>query len=242
MHGHTSERWGFEVNDIAITPLVYLVNDDEGFRNKMVVGLSGLGINVVGFDGAAPFYRAYAARPSDIVILDIGLDGEDGLSIASHLRASQTVGIILATAHGSVDDRINGLGAGADVCLAKPVDVRELAATVVALNARLSRVGISSRLSNPAWALVDGGWVLVDGMGHRLRLTTAEKRFLGRLFAERGEAVERRALVEALDEDIYEYNYANLDTIVSRLRRRAKKVNMTLPLHAIRGTGFVFAE
>lgn len=84
--------------------------------------------------------------------------------------------------------------------------------------------------------------MLVDGMGHRLRLTTAEQRLVGRLFVERGETVERRALVEALGEDIYDYNYANLDTIVSRLRRRAKNSDMTIPLHAIRGSGFSFAD
>jgi len=89
---------------------------------------------------------------------------------------------------------------------------------------------------------VEGGWVLSDGMGHRLRLTTSEQRFLGRLFSERGKTVERRALVEALGEDVHEFNYARLDTIASRLRRRAEKSNMPLPLHAIRGLGFAFTD
>ncbi|MDQ4678691.1 helix-turn-helix domain-containing protein, partial [Stenotrophomonas maltophilia group sp. RNC7] len=63
-----------------------------------------------------------------------------------------------------------------------------------------------------------------------------------RLLAERGATVERRELVEALGEDVYEFNYAHLDTIVSRLRRRAKKAGILLPLHAIRGRGFTFAD
>ncbi|HEX2885148.1 response regulator transcription factor [Vineibacter terrae] len=232
---------GFKRNDVAIAPLVYLVDDDEDFREEMVLGLSSLGLNVHGFDGAASLYRAYAARPSDIVILDIGLDGEDGLSIAAHLRASQSVGIVMATARGSIDDRVGGLRTGADAYLVKPIDVRELAATVVALNNRLNRLGIPSPPPTPGWALVEGGWVLTDGMGRRLRLTAAEQRLLGRLFIEHGKTVERRALVEALGEDIYDFNYAHLDTIVSRLRRRAEKSDMVLPLHAIRGKGFAFA-
>jgi len=232
----------FERDTVAVAPLVYFVDDDEDFREEMVAGLDRLGLNVQGFDSAAALYRAYAAKPSDIVILDISLDGEDGLSIAAHLRASQSVGIIMATGHGSIANRVEGLRTGADAYLVKPIDVRELAATVVALNDRLNRLTIPSPPSTPVWALVEGGWVLTDGLGHRLRLTTAEQRFLGRLFIERGATVERDALVAALGANIYDYNYAHLDTIVSRLRRRAKKSNMVLPLHAIRGEGFAFTD
>ncbi len=233
---------GFKSNNTGNIPLVYLVDADEDFREEMVLGLSRLGLNVHGFDGAASFYRAYAAKRSDIIILDISLDGEDGLSIAAHLRTSQSVGIIMATARGSIDDRVNGLVAGADAYLIKPIDVRVLAATVTALNSRLNRLNIAAPPPQAAWALVEGGWVLTDGMGHRLRLTTAEQRLLGRLFIEQGKPVERSVLVEALGEDIYDFNYAHLDTIVSRLRRRASKSGMVLPLHAIRGNGFAFTD
>lgn len=229
-------------NDAKITPLVYLVDDDGDFQEEMVFGLSRLGLNVRGFHNAADFYRAYAARPSDIVILDIGLDGEDGLSIAIHLRASRSVGIVMATARSSIDDRVNGLKKGADAYLVKPIDVRELAATVVAVHERLNRHRTPSPSPTPRWALVEGGWVLTDGMGHRLRLTISEQRLLGRLFSERGKTVERRALVEAMGADVHDFNYAHLDTIVSRLRRRAEKSKMLLPLHAIRGLGFAFTD
>jgi len=228
------------LNSFPGEPLIYLVDDDEDFREEIIFGLAALGLNVRGFDSAAALYRAYAVRPSKIVILDIGLDGEDGLSIAAHLRASRNVGIIMATGRGSIEDRIGGLKTGADAYLVKPVDVRELAATVEALSARLD-MGSRPLRASPDWDLVEGGWVLTDAAGRRLRLTTAEQRLLGRLFNARGEAVERQALVEALGEDVYDFNYAHLDTIVSRLRKRAKKANMTLPLHAIRGVGFTFS-
>ncbi|MCG7506022.1 response regulator transcription factor [Mesorhizobium retamae] len=233
---------GFKQDGVAIAPLVYIVDDDGDFREEMVFGLSRLGLDVHGFHDAAALYRAYAVRPADIVILDIGLEGEDGLSIATHLRASQSVGIIMATARGSIDDRVGGFKTGADAYLVKPIDVRELAATVVALNNRLSRHRTPSPPAAPQWALAEGGWVLADGMGHRLRLTTSERRFLECLFNERGKTVGRRALVEAIGGDVYDFNYAHLDTIVSRLRRRAQKADMILPLHAIRGLGFAFTD
>jgi DNA-binding response OmpR family regulator len=150
----------------------------------------------------------------------------------------------MATARGSVDDRINGLKAGADAYLVKPIDVRELAATVEALNRRLYKHSIvpSPPATTAQWTLVEGGWVLTDGIGHRLRLTTSEKRLLELLLKERGETVERRALVEAMGADVYDFNYGRLDTILSRLRRKAKQSGMLLPLHAIRGSGFTFAD
>lgn len=228
-------------SDEAGVPLVYLVDDDDDFREEMVFGLVRHGVNTRGFESATALYRAYAAQPSDIVILDIGLKGEDGLSAAAHLRASQSVGIIMVTARGSIDERVHGLNAGADAYLVKPVDSRELAATVMALYSRLQRQTTVSFCSSTEWELVESGWVISDGK-HRLRLTASEQRILRRLLAERGATVERRDLVEALGEDVYEFNYAHLDTIVSRLRRRAKKAGILLPLHAIRGRGFTFAD
>lgn len=232
-----------EPSDVATAPLVYLVDDDVDFREEMVAGLSRLGVNIRGFHSAAALYRAYAAEPSQIVILDIGLEGEDGLSIAAHLRVSQSIGIIMATGRGTIEDRVAGLQIGADICLVKPIDIRELAATVVALNNRVAKHRTTpSLVQTPQWALVEGGWTLIDGMGHRLRLTVSEQRLLGRLFRERGTIVERSSLVEAMGADIYDFDYGNLDTIVSRLRQRAKKANMHLPLHAIRGQGFTFTD
>lgn len=222
-------------------PLVYLVDDDADYREEMVLGLSQQGLDVRGFGNAASLYRAYAAKPCEIIILDIGLDDEDGLSIVSYLRGSQSVGIIIATARGSVDDRIDGLKTGADAYLVKPIDVRELAATALALHNRLKRAGGRTEAKS-GWTILEGGWTLIDSSGNRLRLTTAERSLLGRLFMDRGQTVTRDALIEALDEDIYEFNYAHLDTIVSRLRQRAKRANMLLPLHAVRGKGFTFAD
>lgn len=226
----------------AKSSIIYIVDDDEDFLDEVVAGLSRLGWYVRGFPNATTLYRAWASKAADILILDVGLDGEDGLSIATHLRSSQSIGLVMVTARGAIEDRAAGLRAGADAYLVKPVSVRELAAILEALNDRLSSLGNLAPRKALEWALVEGGWVLVDGMGHRLRLTTAEQRILGRLFVERGATVARAALVQALEEDIYDFNYSHIDTIISRLRRRAKKANMTLPLHAIRGEGFTFTD
>jgi DNA-binding response OmpR family regulator len=226
---------------VAAAPLVYLVDDDGDYREEMISGLSRLGLDIHGFADAATLYRAYAAKPSDIVVIDIHLEGEDGLSIATHLRAAGSVGIVMATGKGTADDRVDGLQRGADAYLVKPFEPRELAATIFALKKRLN-AGQAALPSTPDWALIEGGWVLTDGVGRRLRLTTAEQRLLGRLFSERGKIVERSALVEAIGEDVNDFDYARLDIVTSRLRRRAQKAGMNLPFHAVRGRGFTFAD
>lgn len=233
---------GAKLGNAMVDPLVYLVDDDDDFREEVVSGLIGMGLSVIGFESPALLYRSYATRPSDIIILDIGLDGESGLSVAAHLRSSQQVGIIMVTARGAAEDRIRGIEMGADAYLVKPVSIQEIYTTVIALNERMSRYRLASRPLDVAWSLLDGGWVLSDGIGHHLRLTAAEQRLLECLFSERGQTVSRHTLVEALGEDVYDFNYNNLDTIISRLRRRAKKVGITLPLHAVRGIGFVFSD
>jgi len=228
--------------DVTSSPLVYLVDDDSDYRDEMVSGLSRLGLDIYGFDNAAALYRAFAAKPSDIIIVDIHLEGEDGLSMTAHLREAGSVGIVIATAKGSAADRVDGLQKGADAYLVKPFEPSELAATVLALNQRLDRKPLHSTASTPEWSLVESGWILSDGLGHRLRLTTAEQRMLELLFRERGRVVNRAALVEALGEDVDDFDYIRLDIGFSRLRRRAAKAGMLLPLHTVRGLGFTFAN
>jgi len=229
-------------DETTLNPLIYLVDDDGDFRDMIIRGLIRLGLDVQGFQDAPALYRAYAVRRADIVILDVGLSGEDGLAIAAHLRSSGPVGIIMATGRSSIEDRVEGLHRGADAYLVKPVDIRELGATVFAVNrrARAHRPVFASPA--PHWALVGGGWVLSDGLGHRLALTESERCVLALLFKERGRPVERDAIVEALGEDIHEFDHSRLHVIVCRLRRRAEKASMRLPLHAVRGMGFCFAD
>lgn len=226
--------------EFVVPRLVYLVDGDATSREEMVVGLSRLGLQVAGFPSAAALYRAIAAAPADIVILEMDLPGEDGLAVASHLHSGGSVGVIFATTRASVEDRVKGLKAGADAYLTKPVDVEELAAVVVAVARRIRASTLAASVMS-GWSLIEGGWVLTDAAGNRLCLTGIERQLIRRLLQERGRVVSRGAIVEALGKDIYDFNYAYLDTIISRLRQRAKKAGMTLPLHAVRGEGLAFA-
>lgn len=229
--------------------LVHVIEDDEDIRAETVFALGELGFDAEGFADAPSFYKAFAVQACDIAVVDIGLPGESGLSIVSHLRAARGVGMVLFTARGSVQDRVLGLREGADAYLVKPVNMMELAETLRAVGRRLHAergVGPSSPGSTdrPAaqWSLREGGWVVSDPDGRRMTLTATERSFLGCLFQRRGAAVSRDDLIVALGGDLFDFDQHRIDAMASRLRRKAEKLGMRLPVHSVRGTGYVFAS
>ena len=225
---------------------VYVVEDDEDLCEEMVLALDELGFYASGFRDAGSFYKAFAVRPCHSAVLDIGLPGEDGLSIVSHLRAVPGVRMVMVTARGQLKDRLEGLRRGADAYLVKPVHLDELAETLRALNRRAGPGDVPAAApaapSTKLWRLVEGDWVLSDPVGRRMTLTSTERAFLTRLFANPGSEVSRADLILALGGDSFDFSAHRVDAIAHRLRRKAQRVGMTLPLHSVRGIGYVFAE
>src|SRR5258706_15721821 len=107
---------------------VALVEDEPMLRQEMAFQLGHMGFHVQTFDAAPGLSRYLATHPQTVTVLDIGLPGEDGLSICHYLRAHDPrMGIVFLTARGLRDDRLQGLASGADAYLIKPVDMEELA-------------------------------------------------------------------------------------------------------------------
>jgi DNA-binding response OmpR family regulator len=241
---------------------VYVVEDDDDLRDEMVFSLGELGFDAEGFAAAPAFYKAFALAPCDMAVVDIGLPGESGLSIVAHLRSIRGVGLVLVTARGQLNDRLSGLRQGADAYLVKPVHLEELAETLNALWRRLHRDGAPktpSQASEPVaalvsaakvldnrdlhdWRLLEGDWVLCDPEGRRMKLTTTERVFVACLFKSRGSAVSRDDLIRALGGDVFDFDGHRIDAIASRVRRKAEKQGMQLPLHSVRGTGYVLVR
>ena len=125
---------------IEIKPLrVVVVEDDECLRSIMETGLRHFGHDVAGVVDAPGLTLECSRDPVEIVVLDIGLGHgrEDGLTIASQLKRDSQCGIIMVTARGEVDQRVEGLQAGADSYFVKPVDLRELSAAISSLGRRV---------------------------------------------------------------------------------------------------------
>lgn len=218
-----------------------VVEDDEPLRECLVSDLSSRGIETFGVPSAEALYRQMVVRPVDVVVLDLGLPGEDGYSVTRHLCQLGTVGIVVLT--GRNDRRVleRALRNGADMFLAKPVDFDALAAAVVNVRARFARhespdgdAGASS-----PWSLRQDGWTLCAPDGSEFALSTAERAFLSMLFARPGEPVARDALIRAMTDAPWDFNPHRLEVLVHRLRSRVAEVaGEALPVRAVRGVGY----
>lgn len=112
---------------------IAVVEDEVDLRDNMLDFLEDRGYDVWGVGNAADLYRQMLVRPVNVVILDVGLPGEDGFSIARHLRRMENLSLIIVSARSALDDRLTGLSCGADLYLTKPVDLRELEANIEAV-------------------------------------------------------------------------------------------------------------
>ncbi len=113
---------------------IYLVEDDDNIRKLVCYALSKEGYGVEGFSVPSEFWAAYEKNVPDLVLLDIMLPGEDGLTVLKKIRSSRgDVPVIMLTAKGSEFDKVTGLDMGADDYIAKPFGMTELASRVRAV-------------------------------------------------------------------------------------------------------------
>src|SRR3981189_1497661 len=170
------------------SPNILVVEDDRETRSLIAKYLRGNGCNVTAPNDGREMARAMADHRVDLLILDVMLPGEDGLSLCRKVRAESQMPIIMLTARGEDVDRIVGLEMGADDHLAKPFNPRELLARI---NAVLRRQAAAQMLSsaNGATALAFLGWLidfrlreLRNPAGARVALTSAEFHLLRTLF------------------------------------------------------------
>jgi DNA-binding response OmpR family regulator len=180
-------------------------------------------------DGAATLAAA-AARPPDLVVLDLGLPGVDGLEVCRQLRSHGPVPIVMLTARGSETDRILGLELGADDYVTKPFSPRELVLRVQSVLRRAA----SPAVQVPAGVLTDGGLVVntaaheVTIDGRRIALTTREYDLLVFFLRHPGEAFERTVLLER----VWGWTYADATTVTVHVRRLREKVEVDPALPA----------
>jgi len=226
-----------------------VLEDDAQLRESILIpGLRYFGFQVTGAGTAAELYRHMLSRRFDMVVLDIGLPDESGLSVVKHLREISSLGIVMLTANTGMHDHVDALTRGADAFLNKPVNIEVLAAT---LHSVARRLAAGPEASNPAplmgglgrWRLDTDDWCLVTPGGKALPLTAPERCILRLLMSLRGEPVSREKLIGALTTDIYEFDPHRLEMMVHRLRRKAQDAaGQPLPLLTSRGQGYLFAS
>lgn len=220
---------------------IALVEDNADLREELAFHLQRQGFTVHAVGDGASLDTLLRARLPDVVVLDIGLPGEDGLQIAARLRpAHPTLGIVMLTARGDINDRVAGFGHGADIYLVKPADLRELSAVVQSLYQRNHRVSRPER--QPYWQLDGQTSELVSPTGRAVLLTPREFALMRALAEVAPEPVTRAHLVGVLGYRDFDFDYRRLETAMSRLRRKIEDdgAGSSSPLRSARSVGYAF--
>ena len=151
--------------------MIFCVEDDAGIRDLMIYTLNASGFRAVGFENAREFYAALADDTPELIMLDIMLPGEDGISILKRLKAdarTADIPVIMATAKGNEYDKVIGLDLGADDYLAKPFGMMEMASRVRAVLRRSGRAAEKPQLIRVGGLEMNLGEHIVTADGIRI--------------------------------------------------------------------------
>ncbi len=236
---------------------IVVVEDETSLRRDLVEYLRSCGFDVVGAKNGRELDEIIASRPVTLVVLDVNLPGEDGFKIATRLRETPSIGIIMVTARGSTVDRVVGLEIGADAYLVKPVEMRELEAQVKALLRRLEAAAASRSTppgpSAPAsvsaashdeanWVLDATDWSLTSPAGIRINLTSMEMKLATLLAGQARQPATRDQISQALYNRRWNPDDRSIDTVVGRLRHKVEgAIGGPAPLKSVHGVGYVFS-
>lgn len=233
---------------------IVVVEDETSLRRDMVEYLRTCGFDAVPAKSGRELDDCLATKTVSVVVLDVNLPGEDGFKIASRLRETPSIGIIMVTARGSTVDRVVGLEIGADAYLVKPVEMRELEAQVKALLRRLesrtaapcapapTATGGETAGEEAGWVLDATDWLLTSPAGVRINLTSMEMKLASLLATQARQPATRDQISLALYNRRWNPDDRSIDTVVGRLRHKVEgAIGGPAPLKSVHGVGYVFS-
>ncbi|MDJ0948581.1 MAG: response regulator [Alphaproteobacteria bacterium] len=238
------------------TPRIVVVDDEPEIRDMLGEYLTKQGYEVdLAADGPALRALVETVTP-DVVLLDINLPGEDGLSLARWLREHQEIGVIMVTAAGDVVDRIVGLEIGADDYMAKPFDLREVRARIRSVLRRIerSREAQAEIVDHAAEApptprrvrfgrcLLDlESHSLIDEDGNEQPLTAMEFDLLETFARHPNQVLNRDQLLDLAHNRDWEPFDRSIDIRIARIRRKIEHdPKKPAAIKTIRGVGYMF--
>jgi len=190
------------------TPRILLIDDEPSIREPLSEYLEAQGFAVTDAANAAEARSVLRAQSVDLVVSDIMMPGEDGLSLTRHLRETSSIPVILLTARAEDTERIIGLEIGADDYVVKPFNPRELVARIHAFG---------------PWVLREVERVLVDEAGTEVVLSSGEYHLLHALVRHPRQVMSRDRLLDLVrgrEADIFD---RAIDNLVSRLRKKIEE-------------------
>ncbi len=218
--------------------MIFCVEDDGSIRDLMVYTLNAAGFEAIGFSDGASLRAAMKQQRPELILLDIMLPGEDGISILKDLRsqmAARNIPIIMATAKGTEYDKVTGLDSGADDYLTKPFGMMEMVSRVKAVLRRSSGQDEQKPLRLEGLEL-DPQACVVHLDGQRADLTLKEYKLLLTFMENTGRVFTRDQLLEIVWGMNYTGETRTVDVHIGTLRTKLGKYGSLIT--TVRGIGY----
>lgn len=222
--------------------MIYILEDDPNIRELVTYTLNSSGLEASGYEKPSDFYEALKKRLPDLIILDIMLPQEDGISILKKLRHSshtQMIPVLMLTAKSSEYDKVVGLDSGADDYLSKPFGMMELVARIKALLRRSSSRKNETELSFKNLVL-SSEYHYVKVNGESISLTSKEFELLYLLMKYPGKVFTRDELLDRIWGYEFDGESRTVDVHVRSLRVKLKECGEYI--ETIRGFGYKLGE
>jgi len=231
------------------SPHLLIVDDDQDIVELLQRYFSGQGFQVSSAADGSAMRAVLDSRRVDVVLLDLGLPGEDGFVLTRYLRERCKVALIIITGRGDSVDRVVGLELGADDYVTKPFDLRELLARVRSVLRRAAEAPpVPPSLASDVIRF--GGYrlnlvsrELTDANGKAVPLTTGEFELLGVLIANPNRVLSRDDLMSRIHgREAGPFDRA-IDVQIGRLRRKLESdPSQPALIKSVRGAGYLFAQ
>lgn len=219
--------------------MIYSVEDDAAIRELILYALRQAGYEAEGFEDGVAFRHAVEKKPPELVLLDVMLPGEDGLSLLHFLRhnlATREVPVILLTARGTEMDKVTGLDSGADDYVVKPFGVMELLSRVKAVQRRSGAAAFGTAPLSAGIITLDPSRRQVTVEGSNVVLTRKEFDLLETLMRNRGLVLTREKLLDTVWGIDFPGDTRTVDVHMGTLRQKLG-AGASL-LQTVRGVGY----
>lgn len=222
---------------------IFVVDDEKRIRELIELYLKKEGYQVTSFDGAAGVIESFAEKAPDLLVLDIMMEGMDGLDLCKEIRRISEVPIIFVSARTDELDRILGLELGADDYLAKPFSPRELMVRIKTILKRSAKYQ-ESAVSGKEEVFVSGDFSIIPSRraafvaDQEVALTIKEYELMEYFLRNLNLPLSREQIIE----NIWGYHYdgydRNVDDTVKRLRKKLKDHKSSLEIKTVWGYGY----
>jgi DNA-binding response OmpR family regulator len=215
---------------------IVVVEDHDALREVIVEALRLAGHTTIGVESAEELTERLEIHNIDLMVLDLNLPGEDGISLGRRIRlADPDIGIIMLTARSQLAEKVKGYESGADIYLTKPASLDELCAAINSLQRRIGKT-VNAKL----WLNISH--CSLQGTDVKIELTQRETLILSTFLRMPNQQMETWQLMELLYQGEDDFNKASLEVQIARLRKKLLQAGaISHPIKSLRKVGYQLA-